>query len=86
MGRRLPIRESSSLVMVPHRAATSSARISAPPSRPMRVTTSPGAAWGTLVTSTSSWSMHIRPAMGQRTPRTSTSPPAWASIRGRPSA
>lgn len=40
---RLPSRERSSLVMVPHRAASSSARSSCAPSRPMRVTTSP--AW-----------------------------------------
>ncbi len=42
--------------------------------RPMRVTTSPGVAWGTSVTSTSSWSMHIRPTMGQRCP--AAAPPA----------
>lgn len=83
---RLPSRERSSLVMVPHRAASSSARSSCAPSRPMRVTTSPAWTSGRAVTSTSSWSMHIRPAMGQKVPRISTRPPCWGSWRGRPSA
>ena len=68
----------------PGASAHSAAVTASEPCRPMSTTSSPTSTASSPM-STISWSIVTVPAIGRRRPRTSTSPPASARLRGTPS-